>query len=360
MWVLFGIALLSLSRVQGAQIIGCETEKQILSHESSIPIHSEEYDVQILWQYQTLTSAPFQNLGVSNTNLLSSENVALYWQPIDIANCLRNPLVVALDMYTGNEIWRIEVDNFVTQLFAVTDGFLITNPVRIMLVDIDGEKRWEKTVHNTEIPLRSIQSVSEIEDVITISTYRSMFYVQAQTGTIIEQQPLENVVQVEDGRMLVISGDHQLQLVDINTNESIYDLNLKLSRFHDVRINSLYPRADRFEEVLLLYFETKGVEAYDYRTGEFLWELEKSIYSIPTLVDDSLAIYTPENSVEFYDPVDGMLVGTIHIPSSVSRASESFDGIDPLFLIGITGFEDVLLVRNLITAQLFSVQLHVS
>ena len=357
-WILPGIIMLFLLRVQGSQLIGCQTDSKILSPGTSVQVNSDEFDTRILWQNQTLTSVPFHNLGVSNTSLLVSGNVTLYWQPIDTANCLSNPLILALDIRTGEEIWQFEVENFITQMFAVDGGFLIINPVRIILVDLNGERVWEKTVHNTELPLRSVRSISEEDNVIILSTDLSIFHIERQNGTVVKKTSLEGVVHYEDNRALVISGANQLQLLDINNKEVTYTLNLNSSLFQDVRINSLYPRVARYNDILFLYYETKGIEAYDYQTGELLWKIEKSIHSVPTLVNNLLAIYTTDNQIEFYNLADGELVGNVSINfAHAANQSSAYNGVDPLFLIRIASNENVLLVRDFIDAQLFAIEL---
>ena len=336
--------------------IFCQSDSKILTRDDNTPLQPNEIGINVLWQYRTTISVPFHDLGVSNTNLIVSDNVLLYWQPIDTANCLFQPLMIALDVENGTERWRHETDNFVSQLFAVEGGFLIVNPVRIMLMNVDGEKIWEKTVHNTELDLRSISTVSERNGTLIIATEQSIFYVHKDDGTVIKKQNLENAVHVENNQALVISGEHQLQLVDISDSEVIYSLDLKASHFHRVRINELFPRVARFDHVLLLYYETQAVEAYDYRTGKFLWEIEKPIYTVPTIVADSLAIFTPENSIELYNLFDGTLDSAIAITRQTDAPAE-YEKVSPLFLVQINGTDSILLVRDLINAQLFAIQL---
>ena len=86
------------------------------------------------------------------------------------------------------------------------------------------------------------------------------------------------------------------------------------------------------------------------------YTIEKPIYTVPTIVADSLAIFTPENSIELYNLFDGTLDSAIAITRQTDAPAE-YEKVSPLFLVQINGTDSILLVRDLINAQLFAIQL---
>jgi hypothetical protein len=169
------------------------------------------------------------------------------------------------------------------------------------------------------------------------------------------QDAVSDDIYYSDYKTLVITSQTQMQLINLNQDsQPEYTLEFQRTWFPLEQLHPSYFRyVERSENILLFYFETKGVEAYNFQTGELLWSIERPIYGVPALIGDVLAVHNTDNQIELINPRTGIQVGQIDL-----EYTEEIEATQDLFSRWIAGDNDTIVIRYFGISQLLAIQLN--
>jgi hypothetical protein len=341
----------------------CNEKADLLVPSSTWQITNSTISAEILWQKAEPISRPIVHLGLPTNGFVSSPHNVLYRQWSGSVPCDQTPIVSALDLTTGQEAWRFRTD-LVPNLFPAREGYVLVTADTIIMLDFQGSIIWQQLAQNTEIPMRAFTQMYQRDDGLYFPTESGLYHISTQTGELLDTIGLGNVIGMFDEFALIGVEGSRIEVIRLDESQRpIYTLDFPASRFESAPLNPVFPVAALHNDILLLYFESLAVEAYQFDTGEALWQLEKPIHSIPALVGEFLALYTPDTGLEIRDPQTGVLVGEIDLTritdTTLSSDPQTTSNSNSLFSIWLTGRDDYLFIRQVDTLELVALRIDV-
>ncbi|HEX2906501.1 MAG TPA: hypothetical protein VHO69_06545 [Phototrophicaceae bacterium] len=347
----------------GMMLQNCDLDAELLttSDLESWHIVDSTIPAKILWQKAERVQRPVTHIGSPNTGFVASKGMILYWQEGGGDSCDIHPIVVALDKNTGVEKWRYRPQDLVTEIFAVSDGFVLLNVLGVVKLNWQGQVVW-KQGSIEDIPFRAFNTMHEQAGILYFSAWfgGATYKLASDTGNLIGSEAIGDVMSLFDNFALLKVGETRLQLVDSSKNNKIhYTIDLSKDLFKNGYLNSLYPVAIKHRDTLFLFYESKRVEVYDFNTGQALWQLEKPIYGIPAFSsDDLLILYSRESGLELYRARTGELLGNVKLvrDSSSQNTSDQMT----LFSVWIAADENTVYIRQRDYLELLAIEIDLS
>jgi hypothetical protein len=307
--IIIGVAILMM--VGGVVLSNqlCEIQDGFLMPIDTWHTSQSSDNANIIWQ----TGTSYYSSDVSHRDFVISQGIILLEHPYRKGVCpFHKVMIVGVDVNTGRMLWSVPASNYNNSLYAYSSGFLVVNVSQFIARDYDGNELW-----SYGSGFRGYSPIHEVEGDLYIPTAESIIVVDSQTGRASRGQiNVEDVVlYVSDERILIGSNDdYTLQLINEARPESvIYSIHLPQSRFQQVRMNPQYPLITLQDDILFVLYGNSGLEAYDFETGNLLWQVNQPIYSFPSVGERFVAFLNLNGVLEARNLQDGLLLSQIQL-----------------------------------------------
>jgi outer membrane protein assembly factor BamB len=295
-------------------------------------------NVKILWQLSRNLPPAQYFIDLPNSGIVASGNQVVVREEEWRENgCDAEEGIVALNLYTGTEEWRLPspppetlyssyIENF-HDLKTTSDGYiLVTNDNAVLKVDYTGKILWV----NRELPSRQLRTVYVYADKdLILRTRWGAYVLSAETGKYLSTSSIPNIVAhygnfylVGDAKRQEISTfinsfpDTPLFTIKVPDADLIPGVQSSASSFTDFTQNSLF--------VYNSTWKPDEVTVYDASIGEKLWQLKKRFQTFPVLLYRHIVAYTADG-LKIYNYSTGELEHTIQLkrnPDPRAKADE--------------------------------------
>jgi hypothetical protein len=297
-------------------------------------------NARILWQRvaETPFLARFYASYAPNSGFAASnQTFVLLWEDL----CGSETELIAYDIKTGQEVWRLppppDVINYAALLApSYASVFRSVTPLSdgYALVSVDhwlfrfntiGELMWA----NSQLPSRSVRRIYGSENYLYIpalTTNPEGYIIDLQNGHLAETVDIPNLLAFYDD--VAIVGDPcqcSISVFNWSTQEVLASIQVPNPELVSSALSApSLQLLSRFEDVLLLYndfYRPTHIQAYDVRTGQFLWELSKPLETFPVESNHRLIAFTA-SSVEIYDLRTGVFLSRVTLTDGGSVQAE--------------------------------------
>lgn len=319
---------------------------------------------QILWQKALEKPDELSLSRLPNSGIVAANNQLVFQQGSSISECGDLPSIISFDLMTGNRLWELSSAN--TPNFHYTSYASVFRSIAareknyvfisgdnfVFDVASDGQINWVNNV----LPSRSLHSIYNTPSAIFLPSYSSVYALSPDTGYISGTIELPDVLGFYGDFAITADVDHhQLKVLNWPSSQEQFSVKLPPSFDLSVALTNLWPFVDVVGDTLLVYdsyFTPSRIQAYDMKSGEVLWTLEKPLKGFPAFSNDLMFVYDA-GGLEIYD------LRTGHLNSSVSlirKVGDNLSASQPT-RVWLAAYGNIVVINFRDTGELVAVRI---
>ncbi len=277
-------------------------------------IASSSIAAQIVWQKAEDKPREDMVVWLPNSGLTASSRHLVYFlEPDPKLGFAGRYVIVAYEVSTGREEWRVDVDRLFRRVISIDGGYALVVDTTVVKLGYDGKTLWK----NNTFPTRSIGTLIESGKDLFIPSYSLVYQLSPQTGQVTKSIPIKDVIAFWGDYALVSADENHLRILDlVHGGRETGTLKLFDPLPMELALQNLRPFTARHKTILLIYYsiyqKPSRIEAYRLDTGKVLWTIDKPFLDHPALVNDKLILYGPDG-LGIYDIATGKQIGSIRL-----------------------------------------------